>query len=233
MKTIYTLTLSPAVDKSCTIDHVLPEHKLRCSPPTYEPGGGGINVSRAIKKLGGESVAVFPQGGPTGELLQELLTKEGINIHSIPCKSWSRENFITVETSTNRQFRFGMPGSVLTETEWKNCLSEIDQKAEQIDYLVVSGSTPPGVPADFYRTIAKIAKKKNARLILDTSGDALKEAVKEGIYLLKPNIRELSELVGKELKTMPEQEDAALKIIDQGKIEALVVSLGAFGAMLA
>src|SRR5688500_8575685 len=103
MKTIYTLTLSPAVDKSSTIEHVLPEHKLRCTPPNYEPGGGGINVSRAIKKLGGDSVAVYPKGGPTGELMEQLLTKEGINQHTIHCKSWNRENFIVVESSTNRQ----------------------------------------------------------------------------------------------------------------------------------
>jgi 6-phosphofructokinase 2 len=233
MKTIYTLTLSPSIDKSSTVEHVIPEHKIRCAPPKYEPGGGGINVSRAIKKLGGESIAVYPKGGPTGDLMLDLLNKEGITQHTIKSKNWSRENFIIVETSTNRQFRFGMPGTELFESEWKNCIEEIDQKAEHIDYLVVSGSTPPGVPPEFYRTIAKIAKVKNAKLVLDTSGKALKEAVKEGIYLLKPNISELSDLVGNELKTIAEQEEAALKIIDEGKIEILVVSLGASGAMLA
>lgn len=233
MKNIYTLTLSPAIDKSSTIEHVLPEHKLRCSAPTHEPGGGGINVSRAIKKLGGESVAIYPKGGPTGELMQELLDKEGITQHTIPAKCWTRENFIVVETTTNRQFRFGMPGAELFETEWQKCLDEISDKNTQIDYLVVSGSTPPGVPFNFYRQVAKIAKEKNAKLILDTSGEPLKEATKEGIYLLKPNIKELSDLVGRELTSIPEQEEAALKIIDEGKIEVLVVSLGAFGAMLA
>jgi 6-phosphofructokinase 2 len=233
MKKIFTLTLSPAIDKSSSIEHVLPEHKLRCAPPKYEPGGGGINVSRAIKKLGGESVAVYPKGGPTGELLQKLLSDENITQHPIPVTSWNRENFIIVETSTNRQFRFGMPGSELLESEWKKCLEDLSKKAETIDYLVASGSRPPGVPAEFYRQLAKIAKDKNAKLILDTSGDALKEAVKEGIYLLKPNLKELSELVGKELRSSADQEDAALNIIDQGKIEILVVSLGASGAMLA
>lgn len=233
MKTIYTLTLSPAIDKSSTVEHVLPEHKLRCADPTYEPGGGGINVSRAIKKLGGESIAVYLKGGPTGELLEHLLNKENITQHVINTQSWSRENFIVVETATNRQFRFGMPGSQLLEAEWQACLDDITKQGEQIDYLVVSGSTPPGVPSSFYREVARIAKEKDAKLILDTSGDSLKEAIQEGIYLLKPNLKELSDLVGRELKTIAEQEDAALKIIDEGKIEILVVSMGAFGAMLA
>ncbi|HEY8401370.1 MAG TPA: PfkB family carbohydrate kinase, partial [Cytophagaceae bacterium] len=81
MKSIFTLTLSPAIDKSTSVDHVLAEHKLRCSSPKFEPGGGGINVSRAIKKLGGSSVAVYPKGGPSGELLQKLLDEEGIVQH--------------------------------------------------------------------------------------------------------------------------------------------------------
>jgi 6-phosphofructokinase 2 len=233
MKSIFTITLSPAVDKSTVVDHVLPEHKLRCDAPKFEPGGGGINVSRAIKKLGGESVAIYTKGGPTGELLQKLLNEEKINQHPVPVKSWNRENFIVVESSTNCQFRFGMPGTEILEEEWKNLLNEVDKKAENIDYLVISGSTPPGIPSDFYRKVAKIAKEKNAKLVLDTSGEPLREAIKEGIYLLKPNIRELSELVGKELNTVPHQEEAALKIIDQGKIEVLVVSMGASGAMLA
>src|SRR4051812_43713286 len=111
MKTIYTLTLSPAIDKSTTSTYVLPEHKIRCALPKYEPGGGGINVSRAIKKLGGESIAIYPKGGPTGELMHRLLDDENITQHPIPIENWNRENFIIVETATNRQYRFGMPGA--------------------------------------------------------------------------------------------------------------------------
>jgi 6-phosphofructokinase 2 len=233
MKSIYTLTLSPALDKSTHVDHVIPESKLRCAEPKFEPGGGGINVSRAIKKLGGQSVAIYPKGGPIGEHFEHLLGEEGIQQNTISSKNWTRENFIVVETASNRQFRFGMPGSELLESEWKECLERIKDPSHKIDYLVASGSTPPGVPPDFYRQLAKIVNDKGAKLVLDTSGNALKEAIKEGIYLLKPNIRELSEIVGTELNSVPEQEEAALKIIEEGKIEILVVSLGASGAMLA
>lgn len=206
---------------------------MRCGEPKFEPGGGGINVSRAIKKLGGESVAVFPHGGPAGIHLQDLLKEEGVSANPIEVKNWTRENFIVVETASNRQFRFGMPGPELFENEWKKCLEELDAHAEKIDYIVASGSMPPGVPNDFYARLAKISKAKNAHLVLDTSGEALKEAVKEGIFLLKPNLKELSDLVGRELKTIEEQEKAAMKIVNDGKIEIMVVSLGASGAFLA
>ena len=122
MKSIYTLTLSPAVDKSTNVNLVIPESKLRCEQPVFEPGGGGINVSRAIKKLGGHSVSIYAKGGPAGELLQHLLDKEGIDQHPVICENWTRENFIVVESVSNRQFRFGMPGTFLKEEEWRRCL---------------------------------------------------------------------------------------------------------------
>jgi len=232
MKHIYTLTLSPALDKSTFVERVVPEHKLRCEDPVFEPGGGGVNISRALKKLGGESTTVYPQGGPTGEHMHLLLEKEGIKQHTVPSQSWNRENFIVVESSTNRQFRFGMPGPALLKNEVDGLLDYF-RNLTQIDYLVVSGSTPDGVPEDFYKSIAQIVNKKKGKLILDTSGKALEEALKEGVYLCKPNISELSQLVGEELDTIPKQEAAAHKILNDYNVEILVVSLGAFGAFLA
>jgi 6-phosphofructokinase 2 len=232
MKHIYTLTLSPALDKSTFVERVVPEHKLRCDHPVFEPGGGGINISRAIKKLGGESTTIYPQGGPAGDHMRLLLEQEGIKQHTITSSSWNRENFIVVERSTNRQFRFGMPGPALVQVEIDSILDYLRQ-LPQIDFLVVSGSTPEGVPSDFYKTVAQIVNQKNGKLILDTSGKALEEALKEGVYLCKPNISELSQLVGEELDTIPKQEAAALKILHENNVEILVVSLGAFGAFLA
>lgn len=234
MKSIFTLTLSPAIDKSTSVDHVLAEHKLRCALPKYEPGGGGINVSRAIRKLGGTSIAIYPKGGPSGELLHQLLDKEGIIQHCFECEKWTRENFIVVETASNRQYRFGMPGTELKDEEWKKCLDDIADPSQKIDFLVASGSTPPGVPMDFYARISKIAKEKGAKLVLDTSGEALNAALSEGsVYLVKPNLKELSELVGQELKNIADQEEAALQVINDYNIELLVVSLGASGAFMA
>lgn len=232
MKHIYTLTLSPALDKSTFVERVVPEHKLRCDNPVFEPGGGGINISRALKKLGGESTTIYPQGGPTGEHMYSLLEKEGIKQHTVTSANWNRENFIVVERSTNRQYRFGMPGPALHTNEVDEILNYL-RSLSQIDYLVVSGSTPDGVPTDFYKSVAQIVNDKQGKLILDTSGKALEEALKEGIYLCKPNIAELSQLVGEELDTIPKQEAAALKVLNENNVEILVVSLGSFGAFLA
>jgi 6-phosphofructokinase 2 len=232
MKHIYTLTLSPALDKSTFVERVVPEHKLRCENPVYEPGGGGINISRALKKLGGDSITIYPQGGPTGEHMKLLLEKEGIKQHTIPSQNWNRENFIVVEETTNRQFRFGMPGPALQASEVLHILSYL-KSLDTIDYMVVSGSTPSGVPKDFYKSVAQIVNAKGGKLIIDTSGEALEEALKEGVYLCKPNIAELSQLIGEELDTIPKQEAAARKILEEYNVEILVVSLGAFGAFMA
>ncbi|HSZ25507.1 MAG TPA: 1-phosphofructokinase family hexose kinase [Cytophagaceae bacterium] len=232
MKSIYTLTLSPALDKSTFVDHVVPEHKLRCEDAKFEPGGGGINVSRALKKVGGDSVAVYTKGGPTGDLLQKLLNLEFINQLPVECKNWTRENFVVVETSSNQQFRFGMPGATLHDAEWMQCLEILANPSRSIDYIVASGSMPHGVPTDFYARLSIIAKEKKAKLILDSSGDSLKAALKEGIYLLKPNTKELGELVGYELNNVKEQEEAAKQLIKSGTIEILVVSMGPSGAMI-
>lgn len=232
MKSIYTLTLSPAIDKSTYVDHVVAEHKLRCAEAKFEAGGGGINVSRALKKVGGDSVAVYTKGGPTGDLLQKLLNLEYINQLPVECKNWTRENFVVVETASNQQFRFGMPGASLADSEWMQCLDILANPSRNIDYIIASGSMPEGVPTDFYAKLSVIAKAKNAKLVLDSSGNSLKAALKEGIYLLKPNTKELGELVGYELNNVKEQEEAAKQVIKAGKIEILVVSMGPAGAMI-
>jgi 6-phosphofructokinase 2 len=228
--TIVTLTLNPAIDKSTTIDRLVPEHKLRCQQPKFEAGGGGINVSKAIKKLGGETLAVFPVGGSSGQLLVDLLQSNSIQCQPIQTKQWTRENFIVVETSTNAQYRFGMPGPELTETEAQQCLDAI--QAAKPAYLVASGSLPPGLPVDFYARVAKLAKQINARLILDTSGEPLKLAATEGAYLLKPNLGELSKMVGVEALEVDQVDEAAAEIIRRGNCEIVVVSMGPNGALL-
>lgn len=233
MSKIYTLTLNPAVDKSSEVNRVIAEHKLRCDKPKFEPGGGGINVSRAIKKLGGHSVAIYPKGGPIGELMFELLKKENIDQLPIDIKDWTRENFIVVEKENNRQFRFGMPGPTLLDSEWKACLDKVIDPSLNIDFLVASGSMPEGVPSDFYGKLANTCNKNNTKLVVDTSGDALRSAVDEGIFLLKPNVNELGELIGRKLSNIHDQEDAAEEVIRTKKIEVLIVSLGASGAILA
>lgn len=231
MKSIITITFSPAIDKSTTVPVLIPEKKLNCTEPVYEPGGGGINVARAIKKLGGEATAVYLAGGYTGKTFIQLLTDEAVESVVTETKENTRENLIVLETASNQQYRFGMPGSIISEPEWQACLNSIEQIMD-VEYIVASGSLPKGVPTDIFARIALIAKKKKAKLIVDTSGKALKQAVQAGVYLIKPNLGELSSLLGKEELNIELVDDEARKVIENGNCEVVVVSMGAAGAML-
>jgi 6-phosphofructokinase 2 len=228
---IATITFNPCIDKSTTVASIIPEKKLRCSIPNFEPGGGGINVSRAIKKLGGRSIAIYPAGGYSGKFLTTLLKNEGIDSIVIETADHTRENLIILDTSTNLQYRFGMPGSTLAENEWKRCLQELE-KLNDIDFIVASGSLSPGLPVNVFGQIAQIAKAKNIKLVIDTSGEALNYAIKEGVYLVKPNLGELASLVNKEELKAGEVLKSAQQLIDKGAAKILVVSLGPQGALL-
>lgn len=233
MQVIITLTMNPAIDKSACVDRVVPEQKLRCKPPRHEPGGGGINVSRAIHKLGGETIAFYTAGGPTGEMLKELLEKEAINHRPISIMHWTRENFVALEEATGQQFRFGFPGPRLQHSEWQQCLEVLSSLDPKPAYIVASGSLPSGVPDDFYAQVAHLARELDARMILDASGEALHMAADAGVYLLKPNRRELGALVGRDLKDEDDRKTAAMDIVNSGKSEVVVLSLGSEGALMA
>src|SRR6476620_1336432 len=145
---IATLTLNPAIDKSTDVEQLLPEKKLRCTEMIFGPGGGGINVSKAIRELGGNSIAVFPCGGTNGKLLTDLVNNEGVTAHAVEIKEETRESFVVNELQTNKQFRFVMPGPSLSPEE----LDKIKQAIGSLDnasFLICSGSLPPGVSADF------------------------------------------------------------------------------------
>ena len=232
MKTIVTMTLNPAIDKSTSVAHVTAERKLYCQPPRFEPGGGGVNVSRAIKKLGGESLLFYPAGGLTGKMLQKLLDREVLNHRSFPIEGLIRESLVVLEESTGRQYRFGMPGPEFQEHELEQFLTALSAVDPAPAYLVVSGSLPPGVPPDFYARVARVGKERGAKVIIDVAGDAMKRALEEGVYLIKPNVREFSELFGKDIKEEAQIKAEARKMIGSGWCELLVISLGAAGALM-
>ncbi len=231
MSKIITITFNPAIDKSTTVPALIPEKKLKCTKPVYEPGGGGINVARAIKKLGGTATAIYMAGGYTGKAFTQLLNKEGIDSIVAEIKENTRENLIVYETSTNQQYRFGMPGPSILEHEWQQCLAQIEN-IKEADFIIVSGALPQGIPLAVYSKIGSIARSINAKLIVDTSGEALMEAVQTGLYLIKPNLAELSSLLGKEGLNIERVDEAAREVINKGKCEVVVVSMGAAGALL-
>lgn len=232
MPQILTITFNPTVDKSSTVASIKPEKKLRCTDPVYEPGGGGINVSRGLKRLGADSIALFPCGGRTGELLKELLEKEKLEILPVAVSAETRENFIVVDKSSNEQYRFGMPGDEITDEETQMLDDAIMGISPFPEIAVISGSLPEGISTEYLISLIKTLKAKNVKVILDTSGDALTEALKEGVYMVKPNLGELSKFVGKEELDNESADEAAKELIDAGKAEVVAVSMGPQGAYL-
>jgi 6-phosphofructokinase 2 len=229
-KTIVTLTINPSLDKSTHFTGLIPEQKILCDKPRYDAGGGGINVSKAILKLGGSSICVFTSGGSSGEMLEELINESRIENIAIKTKNWTRENFIAFDNITKSQYRFGFPGNEIYEDEKNRIIEEISKI--KADYLVISGSLNEGLPNNFYQKIAEIAKDLGAKVVVDTSGESLQKILETGVYLIKPNIGELAKLIGAERLELPEVEKAAKALIEKGSSEIVVVSLGAEGAIL-
>jgi len=196
MTDIVTITPSPAVDLSTAVDKIVPVAKLRGQSQRRDPGGGGINVARVIRRLGGDARAIYPIGGAIGKLLRQLLDQEDITSHTWTIAGETRENFFVDEISAGQQYRFILPGPRLQESEWQECLKLVSALEPFPRYLVASGSLPDGVPDDFYAQVARIAKQRGARFVLDTSGPALAAAAAEGVDLIKPNLREMRELTG-------------------------------------
>lgn len=229
---IVTLTMNPALDITTSAPQVRPTSKIRCVGARYDPGGGGINVARTAHVLGESVSAVFPVGGPTGDLVTELLGKADVPFRRVAIGDPTRESFTVNDDSSGEQYRFVLPGPCLTAQEQAKCLEELRYEARAAQFVVASGSLPPGVPSDFYQRVADICRDVGARLILDTSGDAL-QSVHSGVFLLKASVRELRERVGRDLLDRSDQLTAAQELIAADVAEIVVVSLGSEGALLA
>jgi 6-phosphofructokinase 2 len=232
MHAIATLTMNPALDLSTQTHRVEPLHKLRCGPARYDPGGGGINVARVVKILGGEVTAVYAAGGPIGEILHTCLDQLGLRQHVVHIAGMTRENMTVDETATGNQYRFVLPGPRLSDAEQRQCLEAVRNLDPPPTYLVVSGGYPPGAAEDQLSTdLAALANEIGARLILDTS-QAMLHSPDHGVFLMKPNLRELVRIAGRPLQDRADQVAAARSIIRLGRAEVLVVSLGHNGALL-
>ena len=231
MVSIYTLTLSPSLDSATQTPQIYPEGKLRCSSPVFEPGGGGINVARAITHLGGKATAIFPAGGATGEHLVALLADEKVAVSTVDAQDWTRQNLHVHVSSSGEQYRFVMPGAKLSEDEFR----QLEEKVLAIEsgaLLVISGSLPPGVKTEKLTQLIRAVQQRGIRCIVDSSGDALMAALEPGqLELVKPNQKELSALVNRELTQPDDVRTAAQELVKSGKALRVVVSLGPQGAL--
>ena len=231
MSKIVTITLNPSIDKSISVPSLIADQKIKCTDVQFEPGGGGINISRAIKRLGGKSKAFFFSGGNFGNFFIELIKTKKIDYQSFKIKAETRECVIVFDESNSNQYLLDVKGPNVTSSESNSFLKAIS-KLKQVDYLVVSGSLPTGIPNDYFVQLAKIAKKIGAKFILDTSGEPLKMALNEGVYLTKPNLREMGLLFGIEKIELAVAKEKAIELVQLKKAEIVVVSLGADGALV-
>ncbi len=226
------LTMNPSVDLATETEHVVPTHKLRCGDTLHDAGGGGVNVARVLTRLGGHCVSVCPTGGPSGHWLEKRMRDEGLVSVFLPIADETRVSFTVHEHSTGAEFRFVMPGPHLSEAEWRAALQHLEGLQPFPAIVVASGSLPPGVPADFYAHLARLCRARGARMVLDTSGPALAAALAEGVYLFKPNLKELAELAGRPLDTAEQWQAAARQLITEGKAQVVALTLGHLGALL-
>jgi 6-phosphofructokinase 2 len=231
MVNIYTLTLAPSLDSATLTPQIYPEGKLRCSAPVFEPGGGGINVARAITFLGGRATAIFPAGGATGEHLVSLLADEKVPVEAVEAHDWTRQNLHVHVEASGEQYRFVMPGATLNEDEFR----QLEEKVLHIEkgaILVISGSLPPSVKTQRLVQLIKAAQHNGIRCVVDSSGDALTAVLEIGnIELVKPNQKELSALVQRELTQPDDVRQAAQELVESGKALRVIVSLGPQGAL--
>jgi 6-phosphofructokinase 2 len=232
MPEILTVTMNPAVDVSTSVDRIEPVRKLRCRAERREAGGGGINVARVVHRLGGDVLAAYLAGGVVGEQLKKLVARESVADLVIPISGETRESFTVTDETTKDEFRFVMPGPTLTDAEWRAALEVIEKVAEGERYLVVSGGLPGGAPADFHAHLGRLAKRTGARFVVDASGPQLKAALEAGVYLAKPNLRELQDIVAGDLGDRSGQVRACRDLIEAGKAEILALTLGSSGALL-
>jgi 6-phosphofructokinase 2 len=230
MKPIITLTLNPTIDGSASADVIQPIRKIRTTDERYHPGGGGINVARVIEELGGKARALYLAGGATGAILDDLLRSTGIKAQRIAIKGYTRIAHTVFERSSGQEFRFVPEGPEVSADEWGCCLSALDLL--DFDYVVASGSLPRGLSATAYTHAVDIAAGKGAKVILDTSGPALRATLAKGVYLIKPNLRELEQLTGHALVDTKSQVLAARSLVSTGATEIVALTLGEEGALL-
>jgi 6-phosphofructokinase 2 len=231
-KPIVTLTLNPTIDLAFRSSEIRPIRKTRTTEQGTDPGGGGINVARVLKELGAEAYAIYLAGGATGLVLHELVSKSGLSRKCIDIAGSTRISFAIFEEISGLEYRFVSEGSALAESEWQSTLSLLEEC--DADYVVASGSLPPGVPVDFYARVGGIVRSNGARFILDTSGPPLAAAISAGgIYLAKPSFGEFETLTHRKFETVEELADTATSMIANGLVENLAVTMGRDGALLA
>lgn len=232
MPRIITLTPNPTYDFAVDADFVVPNRKLRCRNPQSHPGGGGVNVARAAVRLGAEALAIITAGGLYGDAVRGLLGDETVPMRTIPVRGETRIAFHVRDLGGGQEYRFNLPGVEMSEAEAAAMIAALGEEAKEGDYVVGSGSLPGGNPADFWARAARAAKKKGARFVLD-SINGVKEALAEGVFMLRHNRYEYPILSGRELPWPDGIIDFAQRLVAEGGVERVTITHGADGSVMA
>ncbi|WP_156839985.1 1-phosphofructokinase family hexose kinase [Novosphingobium aquimarinum] len=232
MKSIATLTMNPTIDVAYEVGTVRHTHKMRTQEETYAPGGGGINVARVFVRLGGNARCFYLSGGATGPALDGLIDLHQLVRTRIAIAQPTRIASAVLEHDSGKEYRFTPEGPLVAQAEWQSCLDALEQA--ECGVMVLSGSLPRGVPADFYARATQRLRKRGIDVVLDSSGDALGAGIEAGgLRLVKPSVGELEQCLGRRLDTVVEIATAAMEIVRTGKAELVAVTMGHEGAVLA
>jgi 6-phosphofructokinase 2 len=232
---ILTVKLNPALDLETTTPHVAPGEKLRCAEPIRDPGGGGINVARAVIQLGGEATALVAAGGPAGGALEEMLSARGVPVERLPAPGDLRQNLSVIEAETGRQFRFIFPGPHWGGADLDAVGAALAARARPGDWLVLSGSLPPGVSPGEQVALVRALAGQGVRVAADTSGPglvALAQA-RAGLAVLRMDFEESEALAGRPLPDIEASADFAAELVAAEAAEIVILARGAEGSVLA
>ena len=235
MTQIVTLTVNPALDLSTDCPAVVPDRKLRCSAPRIQPGGGGVNVSRAIANLGGQSRPLIAWGGHTGEMLVDLLRAEGLAPESLGVEHPTRQSVSVRDSATGLQYRFMMPGPPWSAADRARAAATIAAAVTPDAVVVPSGSLPEGLDVDFFLDLDPGIAAAGGRMILDTSGAALARAVaaRAGIHVLRMDTEEARDLSGHPLVEVADIAALAEDLRRAGAARIVMIAAGALGTVIA
>lgn len=232
MATIATLTLNPTIDVAYEVDCIQHTRKMRTKTEYYEPGGGGINVARVFVRLGGSACNYYLSGGATGQALDGLLDEHGLERNRIAISGHTRIAAAVLDRETGKEYRLVPPGPTVQPAEWQACLDRLSEA--QCDYMVASGSLPPGVPEDFYGRLTAQMAERDIPVVLDSSGPGLAGGLAPGgVFLVKPSVGELRQLTGRDLPDPAAIAEAAMELVEQGQAQHVAVTMGHEGALLA
>lgn len=232
MRPILTVTVNPTLDLSLDVEALRTGGKNRADLRSVTAGGGGINVARAVRELGGTATAVHTAGADVGTRLSRLLEREGIEHLAVAVDGESREAVVLFESATDRSFHIVPPGPELSPRAADDVLDALVTRLGPDDLVVASGSLPPGVPDDFYARMADAVSEAGARLVLDTSGPALRPALEAGVHAVKPNRREAAALTGQPVETFDDARRCNDELLARGWAALAATTLGERGALV-